>query len=271
MDQEPTAFAMRRAAVPRSAWAGRRLARAQTRLSLPILLRDRRPSRNLARVGRRGFGHRAVLHRRGRAEPSVSWKRNVERSLCYSYGLWEALDARRPQPIDVVLGRSAELGSTLYVPVYAPRIPIINMFDYYYPPCSGDLADEEGPKAPDAYFHWRRSSTAIDLLDLENGVVPWTSSRWQRDLYPVEYRDDFFVCFEGIDAKKFDSKPGARPPLEPSPAERFPKTRGSSASSPAISTDFGASIASSPWRTACSRRGPTSSVRRSAISTSAAA
>lgn len=138
-------------------------------------------------------------------ESSVSWRKNVERSLCYSYGLWETLDSQRPRPIDVVLGRSAELGSTLYVPVYAPRVPIMNYFDYFIPPRKGDLVEEDGPQASDAYFHWRRSASAVDLLDLENGVLPWTSSNWQRDLYPLEYRRDFRVIHEGIDCRRLES------------------------------------------------------------------
>src|SRR5207244_3515800 len=47
-------------------------------------------------------------------EPSVSWTRVLERGLCYAYGCWEVLEARRPRPIDLVLGRSAGLGSTLF-------------------------------------------------------------------------------------------------------------------------------------------------------------
>jgi glycosyltransferase involved in cell wall biosynthesis len=144
-------------------------------------------------------------------ESSVPWSRNLERSLCYAYGCWEALDARRPRPIDAVLGRSADLGSTLFVPVYAPGAPIVNFFDYVFPPRSGDLADEAGPDTPPAYYHWRRASTAIDLLDLENGVTPWTTSAWQRDLYPPEYRDDFVVLHDGVDHRRFRPRPPGSP------------------------------------------------------------
>ena len=31
-------------------------------------------------------------------EPAVPWSRTLERSLCYSYGCWEVLEARRPRP-----------------------------------------------------------------------------------------------------------------------------------------------------------------------------
>src|SRR5271163_1870344 len=44
-------------------------------------------------------------------EPSVHWTRQLERGLCYAYGCWEVLDARRPRTVDLILGRSMGLGS----------------------------------------------------------------------------------------------------------------------------------------------------------------
>lgn len=145
-------------------------------------------------------------------EVSVPWTRGLERGLCYAYGAWEVFDARRPRPIDVALGHSAGLGSTLFVPVSYPRIPIVNLFDYYVHPARHDLADEDAAALPDEYGHWRRSANAMDLLDLENGVIPWTRSKWQRRLYPPEYRDDFVVIPDGIDATRFD-RPAERPTM----------------------------------------------------------
>jgi glycosyltransferase involved in cell wall biosynthesis len=141
-------------------------------------------------------------------EPAVAWQRSLERSFCYSFGCWEVLESRRPRPIDVVLGRSDGLGSSLFAPVHAPRTPVVQFFDYYYHARKHDLADEAGPQTPAAYYHWRRSANAIDLLDLENGVLPWTPTAWQRDLFPVEYRDDFFVLHDGIDARAFVPEAG---------------------------------------------------------------
>lgn len=136
-------------------------------------------------------------------EPAVPWQRHLERGLCYAYGCWEMLESRRPRPIDLVLGRSAGLGSTLFVPVTLPGVPIVNVFDYFYHAHAHDLAEEAGPDTPLEYFHWRRSAGAMDLLDLENGVVPWTSTQWQRDLFPGEYRDDFLVLYHGVDSRRF--------------------------------------------------------------------
>ncbi|QDV37937.1 glycosyltransferase [Tautonia plasticadhaerens] len=136
-------------------------------------------------------------------ERSVSWTRSLERGLCYAYGAWEVIEARRPRPVDVVLGRSSGLGSTLFVPAFAPRAPVVNLFDYYYHPRRLDLADELVDRLPPDYVNWRVAANAMDLLDLENGVVPWTSTEWQRSLYPSEYRGDFVVQHEGVDLRRF--------------------------------------------------------------------
>lgn len=143
-------------------------------------------------------------------ESAVAWTRYLERGLCYAYGCWETLHARRPQPVDLVLGRSAGLGSTLFAPVYLPRTPIVNCFDYYYHPRAHDLADEEGPRLPASYVHWRQAANAMDLLDLENGVHAWTASRWQRELFPEEYRPGFTVLLDGVDARRFTRPLGGR-------------------------------------------------------------
>ncbi len=141
-------------------------------------------------------------------EATVPWVRSLERGLCYAYGAWEVYDARRLRPVDVVLGRTAGLGSTLFAPVSYPGVPIVQFLDYYVHPHAHDLYADDGPNLPPEYVHWRRSANAMDLLDLENGVIPWTATRWQRDLYPPEYRSDFVVFHDGIDAVRFAGRRG---------------------------------------------------------------
>ncbi|MBV9123342.1 MAG: glycosyltransferase [Planctomycetes bacterium] len=144
-------------------------------------------------------------------EPGVHWRRLLERSLCYAQGCFEVLQARRPRPLDIVLGRSNGLGSTLFVPIFAPGVPVVNLFDYYYHAHAHDLAGEAGPQTPMEYFHWRRAANALELVDLENGVTPWVATRWQRDLFPPEYRDDFLVLFDGVDVRRVVHRtPGPR-------------------------------------------------------------
>ncbi len=136
-------------------------------------------------------------------ESAVTWSRAMERSLCYAYGCWEVLEQRRPRPIDVIVGRSAGLGSTLFAPVYWPAAPVVNFLDYYYHAHQHDLADEAGPETPPAYFHWRRSMAAIELLDLEQTAMAWTPTEWQRGLFPAEYRDGMLVLHDGVDTRRF--------------------------------------------------------------------
>jgi glycosyltransferase involved in cell wall biosynthesis len=136
-------------------------------------------------------------------EAAVPWMRHLERGLCYAYGCWEVLENRRPRPVDLVVGRSAGLGSTLFVPTLYAGAPIVNLFDYYYHAHAHDLAGDTGSQLPPEYYNWRRSANAMDLLDLENGVKPWTTTHWQRDLYPAEYRDDFLVQHDGVDERRY--------------------------------------------------------------------
>jgi glycosyltransferase involved in cell wall biosynthesis len=142
-------------------------------------------------------------------ESAAHWTRGLERSLCYSFGCHEVLEARRPRPVDLILGRSAFLGSTLFAPVPLPAAPVVNFFDHYFHAHAHDLAAEAGPEAPPDYFYWRRAANAVDLLDLENGVTPWSATNWQRDLYPAEYRKDFVVLHPGVDVGRFQRGPSA--------------------------------------------------------------
>jgi glycosyltransferase involved in cell wall biosynthesis len=140
-------------------------------------------------------------------ESAVAWSRALERSLCYAYGCWEVLEKKRPRPIDLIVGRSADLGSALFAPVYWPGAPVVNFLDYFYHAHHHDLADEAGAETAPAYFHWRRSMPAIDLLDLEQASLGWTPTHWQRHLFPAEYRDELLVLHDGIDTRRFARSP----------------------------------------------------------------
>jgi glycosyltransferase involved in cell wall biosynthesis len=135
-------------------------------------------------------------------ESAVAWLRALERSLCYAYGCWEVLEKRRPRPIDLVVGRSAGLGSSLFATVYCPAAPVVSFLDYYYHAHRHDLTDLSGVEASPAYFHWRRSTAALELLDLEQATLGWTPTSWQRHLYPAEYRDSILVLHDGIDTRR---------------------------------------------------------------------
>jgi glycosyltransferase involved in cell wall biosynthesis len=140
-------------------------------------------------------------------QSTVPWTRTLERSLCYSYGCWEVLDQKRPRPVDLIVGRSNMLGSSLFTPINYPAAPLVTFLDYYYHARQNDLADEADADTPAAYYHWRRSMAAIDLLDLENSSIGWTPTDWQRGLYPPEYQNDITVVHDGIDTRRFEISP----------------------------------------------------------------
>src|SRR5581483_8732048 len=121
----------------------------------------------------------------------------------------EGLEGLRPRAVDVVLARSAGFGLTLYVPDTLPGAPVVNLFDYYYHAHANDIAAEPEPALPAEYYYWRRAANALDLLELENGAHPWTPTAWQRELFPPEYRDDFTVLYDGVDAARFARRAGA--------------------------------------------------------------
>jgi len=135
-------------------------------------------------------------------EAKVSWTQALERGLCYAYGCWEALEKYPPRSIDLILGHSAGLGASLFAPVHARHAPVVNLFEYWFHPSRHDLAEEpDRPSALD-YTWWRRSANAMNLLDLENDAWAWAPTAWQRDLFPPEYRSDFTVLFDGVDAAR---------------------------------------------------------------------
>lgn len=143
-------------------------------------------------------------------EPSVSWDRHLERGYCYAYGAFEFLRDHPVRPVDLILGHSAHLGSTLFLATLYPGVPILQRVDPYLHPGEHDLADDDAPTLGLDYALWRRSANAMSLLDLENEVSPWAASAWTRDTYPPEYRASIAVRPESVDHRRF-RRAGPRP------------------------------------------------------------
>ena len=141
-------------------------------------------------------------------------------------------------PIDVIVGRSAGLGSALFAPVYWPAAPVVNFLDYYYHAHRNDLADEAGPETPPAYFHWRRSMAAIELLDLEQTTLGWTPTEWQRGSSRPSTATHSWCCTTAsthVGSPDRPGMPGDRPSVDRRPGDPG-RRRGSSASWPDRST-----------------------------------
>jgi glycosyltransferase involved in cell wall biosynthesis len=47
----------------------------------------------------------------------------------------------------------------------------------------------------------------MDLLELEQCDLAWTSTHWQRGLFPAEYREDLWVQHDGVDAPQSGADP----------------------------------------------------------------
>lgn len=151
----------------------------------------------------RGLDLRAYVVGGAALESSVTWPRALERGLCHAFGFYEALERDKIRPIDVIVGRSMGIGSGLFASVHAPGVPVVQWFDGFLHAREHDLADEAPADMPEAYFRWRQSAGAMDLLDLENAQACFTPSEWQRSTYPVEYHDTLQVLHEGVDLRTF--------------------------------------------------------------------
>ena len=167
--------------------------------------------------------------------------------------------SERPRPIDLIVGRSTGLGSALFAPVYWPAAPVVNFLDYFYHAHRHDLADEAGPETPPAYFHWRRSMAAIDLLDLEQTSLGWTPTAGSAICFRPSIATSSSSCTMASTPGAFADRRGTRPASgrDRSPAGSSPTKRGSSASWPDRSIDFAGSIGSWPLPTRCFRLEPT--------------
>ena len=119
MPQESAPPARRRAPIPRPAGGGGRLAGPAGAIAAWFYCHQADPAsigpRRRARAWKSSRSRSA-----GWREATVAWTRQLERGLCYAYGCWEVSTSRRPRPVDLVLGRSAGLGSTLFVPASLP-------------------------------------------------------------------------------------------------------------------------------------------------------
>ena len=188
----PAACALGRAPLSRPARGGGRLAGAAARLSLLVLLPHGRASRA---TGRR----RSVRGWRSRSSASAAWHASRPwpgrgRSSAASATPTAAgkCSRRRPRPIDLIVGRSAGLGSTLFAPVYAPAAP-----------GSTSSITTTTPARTTWPTSRRRRSGLLSLAAVEArdrpprpgaGDLAWTPTHWQRQLFPAEYRDDLGSC-----------------------------------------------------------------------------
>ncbi|WP_075217289.1 glycosyltransferase [Mongoliimonas terrestris] len=116
---------------------------------------------------------------------------------------------RREGPPDVVVGH-AGWGSLLFVKDVLPATPALAYCEYYYRPSGADMGfDPADPVTAEDRRRLRARNLAqtATLSAVEAGLSP---TRWQRDLYPAEYRPKIGLCHDGIDTDVCRPDPTAR-------------------------------------------------------------
>ena len=136
-------------------------------------------------------------------EQAVAWSRTLERSLCYAYGCWEVLEQRRPRPIDLIVGRSAGLGSTLFAPVYSPAPPGVSLFDYYFHARQNDLADELAGRQPAPPTFTGGARGRHRAARPRAGRPGVDANQLAARSLPAEYRDDLWVLHDGVATARY--------------------------------------------------------------------
>ena len=137
-------------------------------------------------------------------DQAVSWSRTLERSLCYSYGCWEVLEKKRPRPIDLVVGRSAGLGSACSRRCTARQRPWSSSSIITITPTRTTWPARPAPRRP------RPTSTGGDRWP-RSTCSTWSRPHWHGRPppgsagFPAEYRDRFLVLHDGVDTRRSGS------------------------------------------------------------------
>jgi glycosyltransferase involved in cell wall biosynthesis len=133
--------------------------------------------------------------------------RTFENAVWSAHAAFEALKARPDLEPDLIVGHSG-FGTTAFLrELY--DCPIINYFEFFYHSRDSDL-DFRPDFPPTELDRLRcRARNAMPLLDLHNCDRGYSPTRFQRGLFPPEYREKIEVIFDGIDTEFWRPMPGA--------------------------------------------------------------
>jgi glycosyltransferase involved in cell wall biosynthesis len=144
--------------------------------------------------------------------------RTFENAVWHSQAVYEAVKNLPDLEPNLIVGHSG-FGSTLFLRELFPRVPVVNLFEFYY---RGHDADSDMDARRDLGWeatpiHYLRSSArnAMILLDLQNCQLGYTPTQFQRSRFPTEYQHKLRTIFDGINRAIYhghDEK--LRPPLE---------------------------------------------------------
>ena len=180
-----------------------------------------------------GVVERIQYKRRGGASAANHFcSRTFENTIWHCDGVLRAMADRPDVEPDLVVGHSG-FGSTLFLRELYPRVPTVNLFEYYYHARGSDSdmtfrGDLGWPTAPEKFLR-SRCRNAMILLDLQNCQAGYCPTRFQRSRFPAEYREKLEVCFDGVDTGLWHGRddslrppPGRRPPRRVADAVDLP-------------------------------------------------
>ncbi|MGC2415063.1 MAG: glycosyltransferase family 4 protein [Stellaceae bacterium] len=110
---------------------------------------------------------------------------------------------------DIVIGHTG-WGELIFVKDVWPSVPLLGYFEFFYRSHGSDLDFDPGfPTNLDDAMRVRVRN-ATNMLSLDAADWGFSPTKWQRDQYPVEYRDRITVVHEGVNTERVLPDPTAR-------------------------------------------------------------
>lgn len=110
---------------------------------------------------------------------------------------------------DIVVGHTG-WGELIFIKDVWPDVPLLGYFEFWYRFKGVDLDfDPEFPPGEGDAMRIRMRN-ATNLISLNAADWGHTPTKWQRNLYPAEYRDRITIVHEGVDTDIVRPEPTAR-------------------------------------------------------------
>ena len=145
--------------------------------------------------------------RGGATKHNSYYTRTFETAMAHAESVFRAVKARPDIKPDLVVAHSG-FGSSLFLREILD-CPIINFFEYFYHPHGSDLDFRPEVDVPEKKFLRSRARNAMIMLDLNNCDVGYSPTRFQRSLFPEEYKPKVHQIFDGVDTKVYHRREDA--------------------------------------------------------------
>lgn len=128
--------------------------------------------------------------------------RTFENQVWQAQAAFEAMKARPDVKPDLIVGHSG-FGSTVFLRELYPRVPIVNLFEYYYwphdPDSDMDFRHDLDWRVPTLNYLRSRTRNAMLLLDLQYCQLGYSPTKFQLSKMPGEFQQKLRPIFDGID------------------------------------------------------------------------